>query len=431
MHAERATLAASVSRQTLKNMAKTVLVIGAVWPESNSSAAGQNMSGLLRAFYQHNFSIVFASAAADSQHADDVSEYDVTNVPISINDDAFDDMISELQPDVVVFDRYMTEEQFSWRVRKHCPQALHLLNTEDLHSLRYARHDAVKRTGSADNAELNNALAHREIAAILRSDISLVISSYEYALLVNTYQVPAQQLILLPLQPPVIKDNTESLKLDFAQRQHFMTVGNFRHAPNWDSVLQLHQHIWPAIRKQLPHAELHIYGAYPPKKATALHNPKSGFLVKGWVDDVDLVMAQSRVCIAPLRFGAGVKGKLLTALLHQTPSVTTPIGAEGIATHENWPGAVESDHDAFVQAAVELYTNESRWQQASNRCPALFSDYKTSVINGNTALFAQIELACNDIAAYRAPLLQQGMVWHHSLRSTQFMSQWIEAKNRL
>ena len=160
------------------------------------------MSGLLRAFHQHNFSIVFASAAADSLHADDVSEYDVTNVPISINDDAFDDMISELQPDVVVFDRYMTEEQFSWRVRKHCPQALHLLNTEDLHSLRYARHDAVKRTGSADNVELNNTLAHREIAAILRSDISLVISSYEYALLVNTYQVPAQQLILLPLQPP-------------------------------------------------------------------------------------------------------------------------------------------------------------------------------------------------------------------------------------
>ena len=201
------------------------------------------MSGLLRAFYQHNFSIVFASAATDSQHADDVSEYDVTNVPISINDDAFDDMISELQPDVVVFDRYMTEEQFSWRVRKHCPQALHLLNTEDLHSLRYARHDAVKRTGSAENVELNNALAHREIAAVLRSDISLVISSYEYTLLVNTYQVPAQQLILLPLQPPVSRDNTESLKLDFAQRQHFMTVGNFRHAPNWDSVLQLHQHI--------------------------------------------------------------------------------------------------------------------------------------------------------------------------------------------
>lgn len=413
-----------------RSMTRKVLIIGAVWPESKSSAAGQNMSGLLRAFHQHGFALTFATAATDSIHADGFNNLPVTSMQIAINDASFDNMICELQPDIVVFDRFMTEEQFSWRIRKHCPNTLHILNTEDLHSLRYARHEAVKRAGHASYAELNNAFAHREIAAILRSDISLIISAHEYDLLINTYQVPARQLVLLPLQPPADTPAREQ-QFSFTQRQHFMTVGNFRHAPNWDSVLQLHQHIWPTIRKQLPHAELHIYGAYPPKKATELHNPAKGFLVKGWVEDVNTVMAQARVCLAPLRFGAGVKGKLLTALRHNTPSVTTSVGAEGIAAEEDWCGVVASDNREFIQAAVNLYTDQSLWQQASDRCSALREHYQQSVINGNRQLFDKIAQAINDVPGYRAPLFQQGLVWHHSLRSTQFMSQWIEAKNRV
>lgn len=389
------------------------------------------MAGLLHAFRQRGYDVTFATAATDSVHADGFDDAGIRCLHIVINDASFDDMVANMQPDIVVFDRYMTEEQFSWRVRKHCPQAIHLLNTEDLHSLRYARHDAVKRTGSADAANLNTALAHREIAAILRSDLSLIISAYEYELLVRTYNVPAKQLILLPLQPPVSSTDSHNQNPDFNHRQHFITVGNFRHSPNWDSVLQLYQPIWPAIRKQLPDAELHIYGAYPPKKATDLHNPKKGFLVKGWVDDVHTVMAQARVCLAPLRFGAGVKGKLLTAMAHNTPSVTTHIGAEGIAPGEQWPGAVVTEQSQFIESAVKLYCDEQVWQQASTACPSLLNVYLQSVASGNTLLFETIEQARMDIHAYRASLFQQGLVWHHSLRSTQFMSQWIETKNRI
>src|SRR5690606_24068137 len=93
----------------------------------------------------------------------------------------------------------------------------------------------------------------------------------------------------------------------FAAREHFIAIGNFRHEPNWDSVLWLKHQLWPLIRRRcaplsdrLP--ELHIYGAYPPPKATQLHNPKEGFHIKGWAEDAGEVMRQARVCLAPLRF---------------------------------------------------------------------------------------------------------------------------------
>ena len=101
-------------------------------------------------------------------------------------------------------------------------------------------------------------------------------------------------------------------------------------------------------------SELHIYGSYPPPKATALHNPKTGFHIKGWAKDAQEVMEQARVCVAPLRFGAGIKGKLLDAMKLQTPNVTSVIGSEGMLPQGElqWPGAVADDIDEFVEQAV-------------------------------------------------------------------------------
>jgi glycosyltransferase involved in cell wall biosynthesis len=410
------------------DMTEKVLVIGAVWPESNSSAAGQNMAALIKQFASHNYEIHFASAAVQSQHVDADLLHHCSVHPISLNDSAFDAFIDRLQPDLCIFDRFMTEEQFAARVRKCCPDALHILNTEDLHSLRHARHEAIKNGLTASDAKLNNVFSQREIAAILRSDISLIISSAEYRLLTEYYQVPAQQLQLYPLQQTL---HRPSHLAEFKTRQHFITVGNFRHAPNWDAVLQLKQ-LWPAIRARLPGAEMHIYGAYPPKKATQLHNPKQGFLIKGWVDDIAGPMASARVCLAPLRFGAGIKGKLLTAMQYATPSVTTEVGSEGIASNEEWPGKVVNlaTPDVFIDAACELYQSESLWQQASQQADALTVSYQQAQQQAQVSLFEKITATRQALPAIRQGLFLQSLLWHHSLRASQFMSQWIEAKNR-
>ncbi|WP_067342778.1 glycosyltransferase family 4 protein, partial [Marinomonas spartinae] len=298
-----------------------LLIIGYVWPEPNSSAAGSRMMQLLNTFRKQDWQITFASPAQPTEHMANLEVIGVQTAQILLNDDSFNQFILDATPDAVIYDRFMMEEQFGWRVETYCPNALRILNTEDLHSLRHARHQAIKQKRPFQLEDMYNDLGIREIAAILRCDLTLMISEMETKLLIDEFQVPETHLFHLPFMLPSPQE-AASLP-SFEARQHFISIGNFRHAPNWDAVLQLKTEIWPHLRKRLPQAELHIYGAYPPPKATQLHNAKDGFLVKGWAENAQTVMQQARLCLAPLRFGAGIKGKLVEAMQMGTPSITT------------------------------------------------------------------------------------------------------------
>lgn len=404
---------------------KKVLVIGYVWPEPNSSAAGRHMLSILRQFKQQNWQVEFASPAQATEHMTDLPSEGIASQNISLNCDSFDTYISEYQPDIVMFDRFMMEEQFGWRVEKCCPKTLKILDTEDLQCLRHARQQANKASRTFTQEDLFSDIAKREIAAILRCDLSLIISSFEMELLTDTFKVDSSLLHHLPFMVDLKKCPNETNP--FSARKHFMTIGNFRHAPNWDAVLYL-QEIWPLIKSKIPEAELHIYGSYPPQKATALHNPKTGFLIKGWTDDAFTVMEKSRICLAPLRFGAGIKGKLLDAMIMQTPSITTPIGSEGMHQHEPWPGIVTDDLTEFVVAAVNLYNNEHTWLEAQQHGIALLNSRYDSHALGSQ-LITKITETENNLTQHRLNNFTGGMLKHHSMMSTQYMSQWIAAKN--
>ncbi|CDU01207.1 Putative glycosyltransferase [Vibrio coralliirubri] len=408
---------------------KKVLAIGYVWPEPNSSAAGSHMMSLLRLFKRQGWSVEFATPAQETEHMIDLSEVGITSQSIQLNCDSFDDYIEELQPDVVMFDRFMMEEQFGWRVEKVCPNAFKLLDTEDLQFLRNARHEAVKKETELTKAHLYSDLAKREIAAILRCDLSLIISSYEMELLQSEFNIDPKLLHHLPFMVDLntLPESTKS----FEERKNFMTIGNFRHAPNWDAVLQL-QKIWPKIRKQLPEAELHIYGSYPPPKATALHNPKTGFHIKGWAKDAQEVMEQARVCVAPLRFGAGIKGKLLDAMKLQTPNVTSEIGSEGMLPQGElqWPGAVADDIDEFVEQAVALYKDEEKWLKAQSQCHSILEAHYEQNQLGDKLIERLIALD-SELESHRLDNFFGSMLKHHSMASTKYMSQWIAEKNKI
>ena len=118
---------------------KRVLFIGLVWPEPTSSAAGFRMMQLIETFLDRSYQITFASAAAKSPYSAPLKSLSIVEQPIVLNSDSFDDFITQLQPDIVVFDRFMIEEQYGWRVAQQCPSALRVLDTEDLHLLRQAR----------------------------------------------------------------------------------------------------------------------------------------------------------------------------------------------------------------------------------------------------------------------------------------------------
>jgi glycosyltransferase involved in cell wall biosynthesis len=215
----------------------------------------------------------------------------------------------------------------------------------------------------------------------------------------------------------------------YFERKHFVAIGNFRHAPNWDSVLYLRE-IWPQIRKRLPEAELHIFGAYAPPKATALNNDRLGFLIKDRAKDALEVIQQARVLLAPLRFGAGIKGKLLDAMITQTPSVTTSIGAEAMISEGEWPGQISDNVEHFVEASVDLYLNPVRWQQASNLCHRiLMRDYDAERLG--KGLIARILAVRESLSEHRAQNFIGAMLQHHHHKSTYYMSKWIEAKTRL
>ncbi|QPG07191.1 glycosyltransferase [Salinimonas marina] len=391
------------------------------------------MYNLLQAFAQHGWQTTFLSAASDSIHQVDLTQINVNSQTVSLNCSSFDHLIESLQPQVVVFDRFMIEEQFSWRVKKVCPQALRVLNTEDLHSLRSRRQQAIKKPQAA-TTDFTDSMTQRELAAVLRSDLTLVISPAEYDLLSQTFGVPPQQLLYLPLlisAPP-------GHSVSFEERNGFVFIGNFRHAPNWDAALQLKEQLWPAIRAKMPTAQLSVYGAYPAKKVTNLHNPAQGFHVKGWVEDARAAISQHKVMLAPIRFGAGVKGKLVTAMQCATPSVTTSCGAEGIAKTSSshgtdgqagWPGAICDDISQMAEAAVYLHNDVTGWQHASMKCAAIVAaQFDTQTHQRN------VESAVTDLVSkseqHRSGLFLQQLLWHESLRSTQYMSQWIEAKNR-
>lgn len=426
---------------------KTLLIIGYVWPEPNSSAAGSRMLELIELFQGDGWQITFASAALLSEHRADLQAIGVSEQVIALNDSSFNHFIAQLQPQAVLFDRFFTEEQFGWRVAQECPNALRLLDTEDLHSLRHARQQLLKQAqkhcanDAARNAVepvLANAdtlytqmagddMAQREIAAIFRCDLTLMISQFEIDLLTDCFSVPAQLLHYCPfLQTRQLVDTSLP---DYNEREHFIAIGNFRHEPNWDAVVYLKHAIWPLVQAQLPQAQLHIYGAYPPPKATQLHNPKQGFYVKGWADNALDVMRHARVCIAPLRFGAGIKGKLMDAMRCGTPSVTTDIGAESMSGGLPWGGLIGNSAQDIAEVAVRLYREPESWQQAQARGFAILHDY-FGHDDYSLLLLQRVTQLQEDLAQERQQNFIGVMLRHHSMKSTQYMSQWIEAKNK-
>ncbi|MFJ4246987.1 glycosyltransferase family 4 protein [Pseudomonas sp. NPDC089741] len=420
-----------------------VLVIGYVWPEPRSSAASGHVMQILETFLEQGWDITFSSPAGPGEHKADLSALGIREVPIELNNSSFDAFISELAPDIVLFDQFMMEEQFGWRVEKHCPQALRVLETSDLQSLRFARQQRLKERlkDDPDNQDFtalfapalreefelmaDSDLAKREIAALYRCDLNLMISQVEIQLLVEEFGLPDALLHWCPL----MIDLPTAEPRAFAERAHFLSIGNFRHAPNWDAVLWMKTTIWPLIRAQLPQAQLHIYGAYTPPKATALHNPAQGFHVMNWAEDALQVMSAARVCLAPLRFGAGIKGKIVDAMLCATPSVTTPIGAEAMHGGLPWPGAISCSAEDFANNAVQLYRDEQRWEEARQAGQSLLSERYRKSVHG-PALIDKLRDCLENLAQSRKSNFTGSMLRHHHHKSTQYMAQWIEAKNR-
>jgi len=404
-----------------------VFIIGSVWVEPNSSAAGSRMLQLITSFLSKDWSVTFGTVSQKNLNSLDLSKLGVQEVRLELNSTSFDEFITDLKPTIVVFDRFITEEQFGWRVVEYCPKAIRVLDTEDLHCLRKTRHEALKKEIEFSNEMLlNSESSKREIAAIYRCDISLIISTFEMKLLKEVFKIDKSLLYHLPFLFDKIDENNSWKPYD--ERHHFVSIGNFLHAPNLDATIQLKKHIWKEIRKRIPAAQLHIYGAYPTQQVSEFTNANEGFFVHGFVEDASFVLENSRVLLAPLRFGAGIKGKLSNAMLCGTPSVTTSIGSEGMNDEIPWSGFVEDEIVNFVEKAVLLYTDKIQWNQAQQHGVKIInSKYNKELIEDD--FISNIKEIFSNLEDHRNNNFTGKMLMHHFLQSSKYMSKWIQEKN--
>ena len=406
-----------------------VLVIGYVWPEPDSSAAGSRMIQILEYFLSTGYTVSFATTASPSHWTSNLDAMGILTSQIELNNSNFDFYLKGLNPDLVIFDRFMIEEQFGWRVTKTCPDAIKILDTEDLHFLRNFREREYQgKTGNEGPGATE--IAKREIASIYRCDLSLIISEAEMKLLTEDFNISPGLLFYLPFLFEEITSTHINALPGFENRKNFISIGNFRHAPNVDAIINLKEHIWPLIHNELPNAKMEIYGAYPSARIEQLNDFKRNFIIKGRAKDASEVVKKARVSLAPIRYGAGLKGKLAEAMIYGTPSVTTTTGAEGMNGELPWNGYIANDPTEFAKAAVSLYTSPSLWQQSCNKGFEIINSRFSK--NG---FYEKLNMRLIDlklgIARHRELNFIGAMLVHHRVRSTYFLSKYIENKTEL
>lgn len=407
---------------------RKVLFIGLVWPEPTSSAAGKRILQLVNFFQENDFEVIFCSAASKSEASFDLDKWNVQEFPIELNNVSFNKFIQKINPEFVVYDRFVSEEQFGWRVSRECPSAVQILDTEDLHFLRSARERAYKKK---EEINLYNEVTIREIASILRCDLSLIISEFEMNLLQNEFNISSELIHYLPFLEDVCHSDERGISANkikpFNERKDFVFIGNFIHEPNWQTVLHLKKNIWPKIKAKLPEAKLNIYGAYPSQKVWDLKNLKDGFLVHGKAENALEVVGNARILLAPIPFGAGQKGKSIDAMQAGTPIATNSIGIESMFD-ELIPGISEDDEDEFADKTIELYQNENLWKNAQEIGFKILNEKfnKNDFEEKFHEIILDLELNLNE---FRKKNFIGKILKHNSANALKYMSLWIEEKN--
>lgn len=401
-----------------------LLVIGLQWPQPKATAAGQRMMQLLKKFLETGYSVTFASVASDGPYDAPLQDLGIHTRRIRLNHHSFDDFVKNEGFHTALFDRFITEEQFSWRIRSQLPECLLVLDTEDLHSLRHSREVAVKKNCLWQVSDwTGDPLFYREMASILRSDLSLIISRAEMNLLHQELYVLEGKLIYLPFR----MEKPQAYKImPFKERSGFVFVGNGKHAPNLDAIKLLKNEIWPLLSKKLPGATIQIYGAYLPDSVRKMHKPEEGFQVLGWTADLESVLQRSRLQVAPLRYGAGVKGKILNAVGNGLPTLTTKIGMEGILGQTGEESFIAESTEEFTDKALILYQDRALWEKAlQSQQRGEPSDFETG--------FEKLSGFLSGKDAERMALSRETKVIQKLLRdkafdSVRYLSKWIEAK---
>lgn len=255
----------------------------------------------------------------------------------------------------VMLCRHTVAGQYASLVRKLAPKARLLFDTVDLHFLRERR--AAELSGSASMARQAQASRRSELALIEQCDVTFVVSPHEQALLAA--ELPHAKVELLSNIHEV-----HGCRQPHASRRDFVFIGGFGHPPNADAVRWIASEIVPALRQQLPDAYVHVLGDMPDSVRDEW-GQVPGLAIHGRVPDLAPWLDGALASFAPLRFGAGVKGKINMAMSYGVPVVATPVAVEGMHLEQGQNVLLADTAEAFAQAAQQLQRDSDLWQRLS------------------------------------------------------------------
>lgn len=255
---------------------------------------------------------------------------------------------------VIFLSRAEVAHRFLGLVRTHIPSALLVYDTVDLHFLREERMAAL----NGDNFLMRAVIERKvqELDTVKKADVTLVVSPVEKAIL-EQYCPNARVEILSNIH------DIYGSKTDYAERNGILFIGGFNHPPNSDAVLYYMSEILPLISHELDDITTYIVGSKPPPEIQVLASET--VIVTGYVSDVSEYFARCRLSIAPLRYGAGVKGKINMSMAYGVPVVATPIAIEGMHLTNGQDVIVGHDAGSFAEGVIKLYSDRSLWEKLS------------------------------------------------------------------
>ena len=262
-------------------------------------------------------------------------------------------MAGEFQ--VIIVSRQPLARQMMGRLRTAAPKARLIFNTVDLHFVREERE--AELYGDPAMARRAKDTRQSELASIRSADVTLVVSSFEAKLLAEL--APTSSVRVMPLRREIPPGPFPG----FAEREGVLFVGGFRHPPNQDAVRWLLNDIWPLVRRAGLQIPLYIAGADAPP--FLIDDPANGVHVLGHVPDLAALFGRVRVSVAPLRYGAGVKGKVIDSLCHAVPVVVTGIAGEGAELEAGRNVMLGETAEDLARAIIQLYGDEALWHRLS------------------------------------------------------------------
>lgn len=349
---------AEIIRASQHHSKGRILFIDATTPEPDKDSGSVRLTNLMQCCRELGYGVTFF---ADNRAYAGSYTHDLQKTGIEVLyhpwleslHDFFRDRGNEF--DYVFISRHYIAINYVSLLKRYCPDTHFIFDTVDLHYLREQRQAKLENSQPLKRTAQQTRRA--ELSVIKASDATLVVSSVEKEVLAE--DAPGEKIhILSNIHQVPGRDKS------FEERQDIYFVGGYQHPPNVDAACWFVNDIWPLIHEKLPHLRFHLIGSKAPEQVRALSG--EGVVFHGFVDSLDPFLSDCRLAVAPLRYGAGVKGKVNMSMAHGQPVVATPAAVEGMFAEHERELLVAEDAVSFANEVVRLYQDEALWNRLSD-----------------------------------------------------------------